>query len=290
MPYYQDEYVTLYHGDCREIVPTLGKFDLLLTDPPYVMLNIKWDKQDVFSYLLDSLPSMMQEKCNVVFTGFGLTAYKWCLKVSEKYDFKEEIIWNKRYVGSPLNAVPRVHETIYIFGNRPLNFIRIPYDEQPRESRKVSQDISIILGGIRGKERDEILQYLENGIVEYNRIDKGSNLSKSIKTKSQSRVIRSLNQIQLGVRPLSILEVPNLHYKKLHPTQKPEKLIEILIKLSSSQNETILDPFAGSGTTGVAAKLLNRKCTLIEKEEKYCEIAAKRLSQGVLPLYQAVPE
>jgi len=55
---------------------------------------------------------------------------------------------------------------------------------------------------------------------------------------------------------------------------------------SRSPHETILDPFAGSGTTGVAAKLLNHKCTLIEKEEKYCEIAARRLSQGVLPLWE----
>jgi len=48
--------------------------------------------------------------------------------------------------------------------------------------------------------------------------------------------------------------------------------------------QTILDPFAGSGTTGRAAKDLGRKCVLIEREERYCEIAANRMRQEVLPL------
>jgi site-specific DNA-methyltransferase (adenine-specific) len=62
----------------------------------------------------------------------------------------------------------------------------------------------------------------------------------------------------------------------LHPTQKPVKLMEFCIGLSNTSG-LILDPFMGSGTTLVAARNLNRKAIGIEIEEKYCEIAAKRL-------------
>jgi site-specific DNA-methyltransferase (adenine-specific) len=64
-----------------------------------------------------------------------------------------------------------------------------------------------------------------------------------------------------------------------HPTTKPLAMVIDWIKLFTDEGETILDPFAGSGTTGVAAKLNGRKCILIEREEKYCEVAAKRLRQ-----------
>ena len=67
-----------------------------------------------------------------------------------------------------------------------------------------------------------------------------------------------------------------------HPAQKPTGLIDKYIRVLGAQ--LILDPFLGSGTTAVCAKKLGRKCIGIEIEEKYCEIAAKRLSQSVMRL------
>ena len=72
--------------------------------------------------------------------------------------------------------------------------------------------------------------------------------------------------------------------KEYHPTQKPLHLISKLVKVGSDINQTILDPFLGSGTTAVAAKILGRKCVGIEISEKYCEIAKKRCSQSVMQL------
>ena len=66
-----------------------------------------------------------------------------------------------------------------------------------------------------------------------------------------------------------------------HPCQKPVRLMRRIIDLTSG---LVLDPFMGSGTTLVAAKRIGRKAIGIEREERYCEIAAKRLQQEALPL------
>jgi len=82
-----------------------------------------------------------------------------------------------------------------------------------------------------------------------------------------------------------VTRIPDIIYGNrtgniLHPTEKPVSVISQLI--SANVGETILDPFMGSGTTLVAAKLLGRKAVGIEIEEKYCKIAKERLAQGVL--------
>ena len=69
-----------------------------------------------------------------------------------------------------------------------------------------------------------------------------------------------------------------------HPCPKPEGWANWLITKCSFNNDLILDPFLGSGTTAFCAKKLGRKCIGIEIEEKYCEIAAKRCSQSVMSL------
>lgn len=69
-----------------------------------------------------------------------------------------------------------------------------------------------------------------------------------------------------------------------HPTQKPVQVMTFSILFAPESVQTIIDPFAGSGTTGRAAKDLGKQCTLIEREEKYCEIAAKRMAQENLQL------
>jgi len=87
-----------------------------------------------------------------------------------------------------------------------------------------------------------------------------------------------------GKRPRSVIRQDwSGTMDPVHPTVKPVKLLEILINWSSHPGELVLDPFCGSGTTLMAAKLLGRKSIGIEIEEKYCEVSADRLRQGVLP-------
>lgn len=65
--------------------------------------------------------------------------------------------------------------------------------------------------------------------------------------------------------------------RALHPTQKPEKLLELIIKASSNEEDLVLDPFFGTGTTGYVAQKLNRNWIGIEQKSEYIEIAQKRM-------------
>jgi len=81
-----------------------------------------------------------------------------------------------------------------------------------------------------------------------------------------------------GKQMRNLWEIPAERHKTSHPTEKPEKLLERIILIGSKEGDTILDPFMGSGTTGVVAKRFNRNFIGIEIDENYFELAQKRIN------------
>jgi site-specific DNA-methyltransferase (adenine-specific) len=211
-PYYRDDAVTLYHGDCREIVPMLGRFDLLLTDPPYGLAGAQTDKNAYESYRDDG-----EETVEMVKKILLMNQWERCvLTPGQKLMFKypEPAAVGSFFYPSGAGSCSWgfvCWQPIFYYGKDP---------------------------------------FLQDG--------KGR----------RANSISSTEQAE----------------KNDHPCPKPIRAWSWLMQRSSRLGETILDPFAGSGTTGRAAKDLGRKCVLIEREERYCEIAAKRMAQEVLPL------
>ena len=80
----------------------------------------------------------------------------------------------------------------------------------------------------------------------------------------------------------SVIYCRSMHGRALHPTEKPAGILEPLIAYGCPPGGTVFDPMAGSGATGAAAKAIGRRSVLIEADERYCEIAARRLAQDVL--------
>jgi len=207
-PYYQEDGITIYHGDCRQIVPLLGKVDLLLTDPPY---------------------------------GIGRDGGKQTTSKHggrKAYEFKG---WD--------SSAPKQWEIQMLME---------------------SADRHIIWGG----------NYFVNALhpaMKWLVWDKGQRIC-------QSDGELAWTNLEGALRICTINRVELMKDGAQHPTQKPVKLMQWCINQAGDGVETILDPFAGSGTTGRAAKDMGKKAILIERDEQYCEIAAARLAQGVLGL------
>jgi site-specific DNA-methyltransferase (adenine-specific) len=194
-PYYEHAGITIYHGDCREILPGVSA-DVLVTDPPYgVSFAGKATKHTGPAVVRAALPLVMR---GLVFPGSRLM-----FDYPKPYDIG----------GVYCPAGAGVGRWGFICFH-PVLF----YGKRPRRER-----------------------------------------------------------FPTVIKSFSITE------EHEHPCAKPLSWMRWAVKMASIEGECILDPFMGSGTTLVAAKNLGRRAIGIEIEERYCEIAAERLAQEVLP-------
>lgn len=210
-PYYQDSAVTIYHGDCREILPHVGKVDLVLTDPPYGIAhptNYHGRGRANLAPCNDYLP---------VFGDGEAFDPRWLLEFGEA-----RILWGGNYFA---NLLPSVSGWLVWDKERP--------DELDQATCELAWTDCV-----KGVRR---LRHLWHGMLRAS----GDAL--------------------------------------VHPTQKPEALMRWCLSLRWTKDmRVIADPYMGGGSTLRAAKDLGRKAIGIEIEERYCEIAAKRMAQEVM--------
>ena len=213
-PYYEQDGITIYHGDCREIMPSLAPVDLVLTDPPYGIgadRNLRANKQHGAA----AVPSRdYGEGGWDVAPEAALIALTVCAG-------KSAIVWGGNYFTLPPSAGWLVWDKDN--GTNGYADCELAWSNLPIACRRRRHRWMGMLQEYAGDDKED----------------------------------------------------------RVHPTQKPLPLMRWCLELVPDA-VTILDPFMGSGTTLRAAKDIGRKAIGIEIEERYCEIAAKRMAQGVL--------
>lgn len=253
-PYFDDGQVTIY---CAETLSTLRSllhpcellFDLVMADPPYGETSLMWDSWQ---------PEFPAVARNLIGRGGSM----WCfgslrLFLNRAADFwpwklAQEVVWEKQN-GSGLHAdrFRRVHELVAQF---------YAADESWGEVYKSPQfTMDATARTVRRKALPPQHQGAR-GPSHYVSQDGGPRLQRSV------------------------IQFRNCHGSALHPTQKPEGLVRTLMRYSLRPYGSVLVPYMGSGTDVVVARELNARVVAIEGDEKYCELAVKRLQQAVLPL------
>lgn len=122
--------------------------------------------------------------------------------------------------------------------------------------------------------REDILWIIKSDKYIFNKISSNIKKVTAGMGAKNGNEFRALSNVWTDISPI----VPWSKERNIHPTQKPVQLMERCIKLWSNENNLILDPFMGSGSTGIACKNLNRNFIGIEKEKEYFEIAKERIN------------
>lgn len=244
--------VTLYHGDCLELMGRIPdkSISAVICDLPFGVLSksnpsAKWDSIIPFEPLWAHYKRVCKDNAAIVLFAQGMFTAK--LMMSNPDMWRYNLVWQKDRVTGFLNAnkMPlRTHEDIVVF-----------YDKLPIYNPQMWKGDKTHSRG-KGKHKEQNRCYG--------------------KFKQKEQKITDIHY------PTSVIYCPKEHKEFFHGTQKPVDLLRYLIRTYSNEGDTILDNTMGSGSTGVAAVMENRKFIGIEKDDSYFNIAQKRINEAII--------
>ena len=294
-----NNYMKLYNADCLELMDHLVRkgiqVDSIITDPPYGYIDHKLDKYFDNHKFFELAYKLIKKDGFLIFFGRGVENAKRMVIADEVgFKFKEEIVWNKKNISSPMLPLGRLHEMIYIFtkGNGVINRVYKNFDDEIfnydnyEYIKSLENDIKSLVKYINNIKTYEDFVKWKNGEIKNNRINKYT-LQGSM-SYNPNNVFNIFNKYNRGLLLKSIViitnEVKNNH-TQIHPTEKPIKLMQILIELveNGADNYTILDPFAGSCSTGVACYNLDKNFIGCEIDKEYYYDSVKRIYKQCSP-------
>ena len=241
--------IELFHDDCLKVLPNISdkSIDMILCDLPYGTTTCKWDIPLDLEKMWLCYERIISDNGAIVL--FGVQPFTSLLVASNLKLFKYSLVWKK---------------------SRAQGFAQAPYRFMSEH-----EDILIFSKAGTAKNAKIRMNFFPQNLIYKPVVRKGK------KAKSSEHRIGKTDQkdfiSEYTNYPKSILNFKSVG-KTLHATQKPVELLEYLIKTYSKENYLILDNCMGSGSTGVAAKNLNRRFIGIELEKKYFDIAVERIN------------
>jgi DNA modification methylase len=253
----------LYHGDCLEEMNKISdkSIDMILCDLPYGTTDCKWDFVIPFDLVWKQINRIVKD--NTCIALFGNEPFSTKLRMSNIVNYRYDYIWIKNSPTNFMNANKqplKKYENICIFYNKLPNY-------NPVLQKKKKESI-----------RFRNYSSKKHNINLYNETEKKRNhlVNSTRKIPFDSKYPDNVLYYDIVNRNIKLYE-----NRDRHPTEKPVLLLEHLIKTYSNENEIVLDFTMGSGSTGVACMNTNRKFIGIEKDEKYFNIAKKRIEQSL---------
>jgi site-specific DNA-methyltransferase (adenine-specific) len=286
-------------GDQKDLFDDVASdsIDAIITDPPY---NLSWghkieSKFDILLFLESSF-RVLKPNGFLVYFGQEPSISQWNVLAMEnlngRFKYLAEIIWYKGRHSSPVVYPLRTHEKIMIFtkGNGKLNPARIDWATEKQELFDYQTKETIIRRLAEWKKAFSMVNTLDElkGLINADgkkaRARTKANDSAydwgSCDYKGRKDFI-SLTDKKLttmwGCKPHNHQGYRNEEFNVKHPTVKPIQILERLIEMTTQDGNLILDPFTGSGTTGVACKNMGREFLGFELFEEYFDIAKKRI-------------